>query len=422
VGLPTKSPLTAALRGRRLERQGLALPAAIFALVAVSLLVVGLFAFADLSAKSVLNQERSTRAVQVAEAGMNHTLGLLRGSLRGHNFSRILKGSDGLNGTVAQRADDSLMIGYGLAAGDQIPLVAGKALGAHTYWVSVRDDPIDGDADMGTDLNGRVLVRCWSLTSDGARAEVAAIIGAVPMVGIVMDGNLEMSGSADIMGPCGSIHTNGSITGGGTPTVTAGSSATGTVGPGTLSPQAEGAPPMNVPDLNPANFCPPGPNTVNVTNAFWVPVATALVDGFTYCVTGVPGDVQLSNDFASVANKRAVSIIARGSIKISAKPNMKAAHPDGILLMAGGDLDLQGDWSGEGMLYAVGQCYIPAHPIINGQLICKNKPAGVGPAFHAGSDWVPFNLISGDAEITFDCSTNGFNKRRILSWYPRVGT
>jgi hypothetical protein len=383
-----------------------------FALVAVSLLVVGLFAFADLSAKSVLNQERSTRAVQVAEAGVNHTLGLLRGSLRGHNFSRILKGSDGLNGTVAQRADDSLMIGYGLPAGDQIPLVAGKALGGHTYWVSVRDDPIDGDADQGTDLNGRILVRCWSLTSDGAVAEVAAIIGAVPMIGVVMDGNVEMSGSADIMGPCGSIHANGSITGGGTPTVTAGSSATGVIGPGSLAPQAEGQPAMNVPDLAPVlNFCPP--TGVPIISALWVPTVGMLADGNTYCVTG---DVQIGVDFATLANKRAISIIASGSIKISAKPMIKAAHPDGILLMAGGDLDLQGDWGGEGMLYAGGQCYIPAHPIINGQLICKNKSP------HPGANWVPANLISGDAEITFDCSTNGFNKRRILSWYPRVGT
>jgi hypothetical protein len=414
VGLPTKSPLTGAARGFGRGRQGLALPTAIFALVAVSLLLVGLFAFADLSAKSVLNQERSTRAVHVAEAGMNHTLGLLRGSLRGHNFSRILKGSDGLNGTVAQRADDSLMIGYGLAAGDEIPLVAGKALGAHTYWVSVRDDPIDGDADMGTDLNGRILVRCWSLTSDGARAEVAAIIGAVPMVGVVMDGNVEISSSADIMGPCGSIHANGNITGGGSPSVTAGASATGTVGPGSLAPQTEGTPVMNVPDLAPVmNFCPPGPNTVNIISALWVPSAATILEGKTYCVTG---DVQISVDFATLANKRTASIIATGSIKISAKPMMKAAHPDGILLMAGGDLDLQGDWGGEGMLYAGGQCYVSSAPIINGQFICKNKSP------HPGANWVPANLISGDAQITFDCSTNGFNKRRILSWYPRVGT
>jgi hypothetical protein len=420
VGLPTKPPLTGAPGGRSLGRQGLALPTALFALVAVSLLLVGLFAFADLSAKSVLNQERSTRAVHVAEAGVNHTLGLLRGPLRGHNFTRILRGSNNLIGTAAERADDSLMIGYGLAGAEQIPL-AGKTIDGHTYFVSVRDDPVDGDANAATDLNGRVLVRCRGVTSDGAVAEVAAIVGAVPMVGVVMDGNVEMSGSADIMGPCGSIHANGNITGGGTPTVTAGSSATGTVGPGTLSPQAEGAPAQNVPDLNPTNFCPPG--GINVPDGFWVPLAAALVDGQTYCVTGIPGDVQLSVDFASQANKRTVSIIARGSIKISAKPNMKAAHPDGILLMAGGDLDLQSDWSGEGMLYAAGQCYIPAHPIHNGQLICKNKPFGPGPPTgHAGTNWVPANLISGDAEITFDCSTNGFNKRRVLSWYPRIGT
>jgi hypothetical protein len=418
MGLSPQSPLVGGAQRRLAGRRGLALPSAIFALVMVTVLLAGLYVFADLSAKAVVNQERATRAVHVAEAGVNHTLGLLRGPLRGHSFSRILKGSDNLNGTPAQRADDSLMTGYGLPAGEQIPLV-GKAFGTSTYFVSVRDDPADGDADMGTDLNGRVLVRCRGVTADGATAEVAAIVGAVPAFGIVTDGNIELSGSADIMGACGSIHANGNITGGGTPSVTAGSSATGTIGPGTLAPQAEGAPTQNVPDLNPANFCPPGANII-VAAGTWDPGSAGLAGG-TYCVTGIPGDVLIDEDFGTTANKRPVSIIARGSIKISAKPKIKAAHPDGILLMAGGDLDLQGDWEGEGMLYAAGQCYIPAHPIVNGQLICKNKPFGVAGG-HAGSDWVPANLISGDAEITFDCSTNGFNKRRVLFWYPRIGT
>ncbi len=382
-----------------------------FALVAVSILVAGVFAFADLSAKATLNQERATRAMHVAEAGMAHALSLLRGPLRGYGFTRLLRGSD----NAIPTADDSLMIGtaafpaYALAAGDQIPL-AGRAFQGGTYFVSVRDDSADTDGNPSTDMNGRIRVRCRAVMADGAAAEVNAIVGAVPMFGIVMGGNTEISSSADAMGACGSIHVNGNLTGGGSPTVTAGASATGTVGPASLSPQLEGQPAQNIPNLDPAANCPAG--GINVVAALWVPAVATLVNGNTYCVTG---DVQLSNDFATMANKRTISIIASGSIKISAKPMMKAAHPDGFVLLAGGDLDLQGDFGLEGVIYGGGQCYVSSAPVINGQFMCRNNSP------HPGANWVPANLINGDAQITFDCSTNSFNRRRVLFWYPRIG-
>jgi hypothetical protein len=386
-----------------------------FALVAASILVAGVFAFADLSAKATLNQERATRAMHVAEAGMAHTLGLLRGPLRGYNFTRILRGSDNLIGTPLQRMDDSLMIGtaafpaYALAAADQIPLL-GKAFEGGTYYVSVRDDSADTDGDPSADMNGRIRVRCRAVMADGAAAEINAIVGSFPMAGVVTDGSTEISGKPAVSGACGSMHNNGSVTGSGEPTVTAGASATGVIGPATLAPQTEGAPAMFVPDLIPAQHCPPG--GLARAGTPWTPSDAQLVNGNTYCVTG---DVLLSVDFASSANKRTVSIIASGSIKVSAKPMMKAAHPDGFLLLAGGDIDLQGDFEGEGVIFGGGQCYLSAKPIITGQLICKNKSP------HPGDNSVPFNLISGDATIIFDCSTNGFNKRRALFWYPRIG-
>jgi type II secretory pathway component PulK len=92
------------------DRRGLALPSAMFALVAIAVLLAGIFVFADLQAKAVRNRERATRAVHVAEAGMNHALGLLRGSLKSQSFTRLLRGWDNAVGT----ADDSLFIGRGI--------------------------------------------------------------------------------------------------------------------------------------------------------------------------------------------------------------------------------------------------------------------------------------------------------------------
>src|SRR5918997_2366001 len=239
------------------DRSGIALPAAMFALVAASIMAVGMLTFADLSARAQVNQERATRAVQVADAGVSHALSLLRTSpLKSLSFSRILRGSD----PFAPGTDDSLLIGYGLAANDEIPL-AGKGFQGHTYFVSIRDDPADGDADPASDLNGRVLARCRVLTADGAMIEVTAILGAIPMPALAADGNLTLSGSPEILGPCGGAHANGNINGAGGPTVATQATATGTatgtfkLPNNTPAPKLGGQPEIGIPDLNPMDYC-----------------------------------------------------------------------------------------------------------------------------------------------------------------------
>ena len=73
-----------------IDRRGLALPSALFALVAVSLLVVGLFVVADLGARATRNRESAARAVHLAEAGVAHVVGTLRRELRANKMSRML--------------------------------------------------------------------------------------------------------------------------------------------------------------------------------------------------------------------------------------------------------------------------------------------------------------------------------------------
>ena len=73
---------------------GIALPAAMFTIVAASIMGAGMLAFANLSTQATVNQERATRAVQVADAGVAHALSLLRGGLKSQSFTRILRGGD----------------------------------------------------------------------------------------------------------------------------------------------------------------------------------------------------------------------------------------------------------------------------------------------------------------------------------------
>jgi hypothetical protein len=414
-----------------------------FALVAASILAAGVFVFADLSAKATLNQERATRAVHVADAGVSHALSLLRGSLRMHSFTRILRGSDNFIPT----ADDSLLINFGLAANDQIPL-AGKAFQGHTYFVSVRDDPSDGDANAATDLNGRVLVRCRSLTSDGATTEVSAIVGAVPMPAVAADGNVNFSGSPQILGACGSAHANGNISGGGSPVVSIQATATGTatgnfdLPNGSNAPMLGGQLPIDVPTLAPLTFCAGADyrltstgTVVNVVTGVAVATATGwtmssgppevrwtLSSGLsvpgTYCVEG---NAVISGNTGSSGTPAALSVIATGSIEVSGNPFLRADHEDGILFLAGGDMSISGNPSAgvnnfQGMIYAGAQCKMSGNPTIFGQLLCNNGPQPPNSTNH-----VSLHDISGNFTLTFDCSANVFNKRRVLFWYPRIG-
>jgi hypothetical protein len=412
-----------------------------FALVAASILGAGMLTFAGLSAQATLNQERATRAVHVADAGVAHALSLLRGSLKSHSFTRVLRGGD----NIIPSADDSLFINYGLSANDEIPL-AGKAFQAHTYFVTVRDDPADGDANASTDLNGRVLVRCRVLTNEGATIEVTAILGATPMPALAADGNVVFAGSPQIQGACGGAHANGNIhASGGGPVISTQASATGAatgtwrLPDGSAAPVLSGQPEVIIPDLVPMDYCAgaefrlllggaatngagqlvavPAGWSYTPGTQLWTLNGPSSTDG-TYCVQG---NVYVGGSTGSAAAPRRMSILATGSITVEGTPYMTADHEDGILLMAAGDVAIAGNpaagaLSYQGMIYAGAQCKVSGQPKIFGQLLCANGPQPLN-----ATEIIAVHDMSGNFTLTFDCSSNVFNKRRVLYWYPRIG-
>jgi hypothetical protein len=428
------------------DRRGLALPSAMFALVAIAVLLAGIFVFADLNAKSVRNRERATRATHVAEAGVNHALALLRGSLRSQSFTRILRGSD----NVPANADDSLFIGWGLPGGDQIPL-AGQTYQGHTYFVTIRDDTADTDGNRAADMNGRVTLRCRAVTTDGATAEIEAIVGAQPMPGILTDGNLSLGNSNVIAGACGGVHANGDVTSlAGGPVISTQVSATGTVNgnyslpDGTPAPELNGQDAIAIPDLNPTNFCAGADYTLRsdgfiqnmITGILGAPASGWTWDPLTltWKATGTPtlpppgtycaqANVWLAGTIGSAAAPKSISVLATGSIKVDGTPYIQPDHPDNILLMAGGDILLSGNnttgaMNFQGMVYAGAQCVAQGNAKMFGQLVCANGAQPAGATDHIAGG----NSVTGNFTLNSDCSGTVFNKRRVLFWYPRIGT
>ncbi len=110
---PASGKLSGKQDGRR---DGIALATAVFGLVVVAVLAQGMWTIAQLNNFSAVNREDAARALNLAEAGVAHTLGLLRSPLEATTLTNLLQGSDTTPGTE----DDGHVTGPGLPAGDVI--------------------------------------------------------------------------------------------------------------------------------------------------------------------------------------------------------------------------------------------------------------------------------------------------------------
>jgi len=422
------------------SRRGLALPAALFALVLLTVLLTGAFVMTDLNSKSSRNREDWIRATQLAEAGLNHALAMVREELADTTMTRLLRGSDGLKNT----SDDGRLDGYGLPSTLAIP-TAGVATPGGRYYARLEDDPAETDGDPLTDRNTRLLAVCRGVTDGGATVTINAVIGNATMAGLAVNGDFEISGSTQIRGRCGSVHTNADLTLSSTLVVETNASSSGTTSGtiintyGETLPKEQGADPVEFPDLTAGEFCGRADYVLRangtvlnlltgtiVTKAsigwtggpdIWEPT-TGVVEA-TYCVEG---NVQISTDIGTAADPRALTLLVQGSMEISGNPFLEPEDPDGIMWIMDGDLKLNGNSttsvdSFNGFIYAGSQCEMSGTVRIGGQVVCANNPNPAG-----SENWVAENKISGTTRITYGC--NGFLSQlwRVLAWYPTIGS
>lgn len=430
--------------------RGVALPAALTGMVALGVLVSGVWVIVDLNAKTSLNRESAVRALLVAEAGASHGLGLLRTRLKDSSLTRLLRGSD----NAANTADDGLLAGYGLSGDEEIP-AAGRAFGGGTYFVQLVDDPADPDTDPFTDRNSRIVASCRGVMPDGGAAAIDVVIGTTPLPGMVSDGRLEVSGSPEILGPCGSLHANEIVVVQGTPTVEQGVSASDTVQvSGQIKDPSGGkvqplhhVPPVEIPQVDPMSYCGDADFTLRSDGTFIVngppevvyDASSAVVYGWRLSSTAPPKWDVSGNDMASgtycVEGNVSISgnpqgpgggavpltILATGSVEFSGNPTIIPDHPDGILVAAGGDLKIAGNpgtlENYRGSIYAKSQCEISGNPTLAGHVVCDDETNAAGAI-----EWATANKINGSPKITYDCGGAFARNRRIVSWYQRLGT
>ena len=426
--------------GRR--EDGFALLSVLIALALLATVGVALTAFGTIEYQTALNHRSATRSLLLADAGATHALALIRGPLSGYQYSDILEGSDGFFST----ADDGVLDGYSLNAFDALP-DTGMLMSDGRYFVSIVNDDGDPSGDPGVDTNHRLVAISRGMTSDGGSAEVRAVLVAFSFPAIVANGDLAMPGVPSVLGACGSVHANGTITIDGSPTINGEVSASDTVllsgtitreDGSVVTPESD-MPEIEVPEYNALEYCdradfvlksgwlitvgPPrdstfiGTGTVmgwrwdSGTNEYSLSGNQAL--GGVYCVQG---NVKVTGNAGSNGNPLAISIFATGSVDIGGNPKIEPAPgSEDILILAEGDLDISGNASGStpayaGMLYAGSQCRINGNPSIAGFLLCHDAPNPPGSI-----ELIDENKVNGNPDITYDCAGER-QRTSIASW------
>ena len=416
----------------------------------MTVLAVGMWTIARVNNFSAVNREDAARAFNLAEAGVAHALGLLRGPLADTTMTHLLQGDD----FTPDTGDDGLLVGYGLPVVDVIP-PGGIAMEGGRYFVRLIDDPLDNDGDTLTDSNGRILARCTGVTDAQASSSINVIIGTASLPAIGTNGSLMLNGNPNILGACGGAHANQVVVVSGTTTVQTQVSASQTVqvsgqinqaGGGASTPLSN-QPPIQIPNLDPMDYCDTS-DFILRANGYFVTVGPPRdsvdansnpVNGWTrgssnpvewnlggnttapgsYCIEG---NVVISgNPGEPPASPIPLSIFANGSVQYSGNPNITAAHPSGALIIANGDVSISGNPSGStnnynGLIYAQSQCQLNGNPVIGGQILCFDDPDPPG-----SSNFVNQNGISGNPTIRYNCGGMSVGMRRILSWYQALG-
>ena len=272
---------------------------------------------------------------------------------------------------------------------------------------------------------------------DGATQRIGIIVEGAPLVedAVAFGGNLELSANPIILGDCGSIHSNGALDINANPTIagTLSTSETANVGGtpvdefGNPITVTEGVPRMSIPDLDPTDYCGEADFIfrsdgtalkVSTSESFdfawggthwgwkWDSTKNNYISDSEFLEEGVycvDGNMEISKDLGVPGDPRAITVLATGSVMISSNSYIKSAHSDSILVIAEGDLKLNGSPVGgndnfEGLTYGGAQCMVSGTARLHGQLVCADHPNPPG-----SEDWAVENKISGNVEITYSC-------------------
>jgi hypothetical protein len=189
------------LKGQDNKQRGAALVIAIFSILLMTIVAFALVSSGLVSNNITTNSREQTVAYYVSEAGLQHAINLVNAA--GINeYTNILRAGDGVPNTGDELSTQP-------SSRTPIPQ-AGLALVDGYYVVYVSDDPGDSDGDPTADSNGKLVIRSVGFGPNGATATTEAIVysSIINRIGMLADGDINVTNNLYVRGPNGSIHSN----------------------------------------------------------------------------------------------------------------------------------------------------------------------------------------------------------------------
>ena len=331
------------------------------------------------------------------------------------------------------------------------------------YEVKVCDDDESGlippDSDPDTDTNGRFRVISTGFGRNGSVAAVELIVSSASAPGLLVAGNLRITGVAEIQGQSGRVHADGQLelnNARAEHSFDSSGSVTALGDPKTGLPPVygddppelnSGQDPVKVPELQLSDLQPLadynlgndglirdssatviGDATGGPWNDWaWDPGGQRWVAG-----TNIPlgtyyaqGNVEVSGNPGNPGTPIALTLIAEGWISISGAPTIVPALTQGSVsyaFVAGTDLSISGnlDINSEALAFASDQLAIPGNPEIIGQVVVADlddqpfpNPGGTNLVVLLTGGFIE---ISEDPTITYDDVSSGLLITTAAGW------
>jgi Tfp pilus assembly protein PilX len=428
-----------------------------FALIGVLLL---LFLLAGMAASLTVSGQTEIKISQIyeaqakarasAEAGINHATSVVIDKLTTWQadgyaspnaaISALLKGPDGLTRTTARDADNGSLENLGADATQRIPRAPTRRTLTtdESYEARVFDEDdaargvtlsaadvtrIDEDSQAYTDWNKGIVVRAIGYGPNNAQVTLEAVVGfGAGDPAILVNGELEIDGNAQVSGSSGSVHANGELEIEGSANISGNATASGeyevsghpTIGGIT----GGGYPTLDVPDIHASDRLAEADYILTSAGTMTNQSGTVLCSGSgcasrgwsfgssTWTVSGdsvkagtyyVQGDVRITGSPGPVS----LSIISEGSITISG--NLRASADDpGLFLLADRDIKISGNLTQTGaqaQILVREQIDISGNPTLLGQIIVQDVTSV--------SNLVTESEFSGSLSLTYDGGLGG---------------
>lgn len=400
----------------RRDERGMILPLAMMVLVVLASLTGALLAIGGSEVAVANNHLRSTQALFLAEAGVEDAFNTLR--------------------------DSPTMTGTASTNLTAMPSLSGPSPTVAAYGsYSVQYQRVGGNT---------VRVVSTGTTASGARRPLTAVFtnNFTVDTAILTGGSFTISGSPNLEGNCGTVHSNVNLTVSGNPTVTHDLTATGTYtasGSPAVGGVAGGSQPQrSIPSIVPSEFLAAAKATVPATEIFQLKSNGQVLNGYDQVIdtvspggtyrgwtynTGTPvvwavigntgydgtyyveGRATISGNPGNPITPWRTTVIASGDVVVTGGPEIQA-HLADTLLVAGADVSVSGNptLGFNGLIAAHEQIAVSGSAEISGYLVAEGATSVSGT--------IAANQTGGNARITFNCSMSAplRGTLRVLAW------